>query len=91
MAKQKKLGHHSVWQGEYELRTQQRIKRKIIIISPAKRRELASLDYSGGRGQCHFCKTSFCMAYLKPCKVALFLVELVCNDCRVARNLPVIK
>jgi hypothetical protein len=53
----------------------------------------AKESYEGGRGQCHFCKDSFSMNYLRLVKLPdnCFRKEFACGKCRHEKNLQTVK
>ena len=51
------------------------------IITPEKRRELASKSTEGGVAYCEKCRTRFSLGYMRYVKVSAFAEGYCCVDC----------
>jgi hypothetical protein len=59
-------------------------------LPPAVIRKINTKSSEGGRGYCDFCRTYFCMGYIKSVKVSAFVTGLACSDCVKLQKLQVL-
>lgn len=61
------------------------------IIPFEKIHRMAKESRDGGRAQCFYCKDTFSMTYMRPCKVTTFQTEFVCGKCRHEKGIRPLK